>query len=91
MIPTTPLPVPNPFALSDTALAVLAILTAFTVFATAVLTLYLTYKSHKEVKQVHHLVNSRMTQKLNRIEQLTEALVKSNTTVPADPNEPDPS
>lgn len=42
----------------------------------------------REVRVVHELVNSRMTAVLDRVTQLTEALIDADVELPADPADP---
>lgn len=57
-----------------------ALATAVVLLATALIGVW------TELRKVHKLVNSKMSEALERIEQLTSALVGSDTPVPDDPN-----
>lgn len=68
----------------DNFVAVMSMATAVVVLVTAIVT----YRTRREVRQVHVLVNSRMDAALERIEELTAALVESDTEVPDDTERP---
>lgn len=63
-------------------------LAGVTALVTAITTLYVTIKNGGKINQVHELVNSRMTLVLNRVDQLTAALIKAGIEVPLDPDDP---
>jgi hypothetical protein len=64
----------------------LVVITACTAFVTAATTLFATLRNYKRIQEVHVLVNSRMTDVLARVDQLTLALEVEGKDVPVDPN-----
>lgn len=68
----------------------LELVTAVIVLITAMVTLRNNHRAkvlNKAVQEIHVLVNSRLTEALARIDQLTETLEGSDTDVPDDPAE----
>jgi hypothetical protein len=63
----------------ELAIALLVLATPVLALVTAVLT----FLTRKNVRKVHVLVDGRLTDVLNRVDQLTAALEKSDTDVPA--------
>lgn len=68
-------------------------LAALLTLITAVITLFTAWKTSRKVDkaqtqidEVHVLVNSRLTNVMDRVEQLTRALEESDSDVPPDPN-----
>lgn len=57
--------------------------------ALMVMVIAMSFWTGQNVKKIHVLVNSRMTSVLNRVDQLTRALVNSGIRVPDDPDEPE--
>ncbi len=64
----------------------ITLFTALATLATAGIGLVIALR---KIQQVHVIVNSRMTRKLNRIEQLTTALLGEGVQVPEDPDPDD--
>ena len=67
--------------------------TDYIILATAILSLFAAaiaavrgWQNSKQIAEVHVIMNSRMTDALSRIEQLTKALQADGVIIPDDPN-----
>jgi hypothetical protein len=62
------------------------LITAFLSLVAAAGAAYRSWQNSKRIAEVHVIMNSRMTDALSRIEQLTQALQKVGVVVPHDPS-----
>ena len=66
--------------------AIVAALGAVAACATAAAAWHKSRQNNDQLQQIHVLVNSRLTQVLERVDQLTQSLEKADIAVPPDPN-----